>query len=297
MAEGIRQPEPGSEDESPWQRDLREVRGLLRNVVVNHERVRDRVKSLKDFFDEGLIDTTCTKWEEWAIDYFADSPAYLKYISSPHPIKLDKWEKKIAKTKEIEAENKKKADALRAQEAWDEIVYDAKRAQEGWDQYKKEEDSERKRESEKEIIEKETQHKIDTAKQKAEGNKKVTRIRNTSTRAKGTAKPKAQPDPTTNPPVEAAQTHLNNCAQIERKSRVDLGREYAALKELADKRLLGKNPQGKPWLFKPFCGAYIPRSYRDINRCIEEYKQSVVENGTSRPMSQSENVVSLREIR
>ncbi len=291
MAEGIRQPEPGSEDESPWQRDLREVRGLLRNVVVNHERVRDRVKSLKDFFDDGLIDTTCTKWEEWAVDYFADSPAYLKYISSPHPISLDKWEKKIAKTKEIEAENKKKADALRAQEAWDEIIHDRKRAQDGWDQYKKEEDSERKRESEKEIIEKETQHKIDTAKQRADANKKVTRIRNTVTRAKGTAKPKALPDLTTNPPVEAAVPHINACIQIERQSRIQRGERFVILKDLADRRLLGRNPQGKPWAWNPWCVQYIPWSRSEIHACIQEYHKNKEENVQGLDVPQAENVV------
>jgi len=288
MTDEIKQAVP---EELPWQRELREVRQLLRNVVVNHDRIRDRVRSLHDHFDEGNINTGISNWEEWASDYFAYSPTFLKYISSPHPLSLDEWEKKIAKTQEIEIEIQKKQDAARAQTAWDE-----------WVQYEKEQAAQRKLESDKEIAEKKIEAArvkvaadIEAARIKADGEKEVARIRTKATRQKQkqSAKSKPQPDLTTVPPVEAAQAHLNNCIQIERKSRIDLGREYAALKELADKRLLGKNPRGKPWLFKPFCDAYIARSYRDVNRCIEEYNQSMVESGTSCPMSQSENVVPL----
>jgi len=218
MTDEIKQAVP---EELPWQRELREVRQLLRNVVVNHDRIRDRVRSLHDHFDEGNINTGISNWEEWASDYFAYSPTFLKYISSPHPLSLDEWEKKIAKTQEIEIEIQKKQDAARAQTAWDE-----------WVQYEKEQAAQRKLESDKEIAEKKIEAArvkvaadIEAARIKADGEKEVARIRTKATRQKQkqSAKSKPQPDLTTVPPVEAAQAHLNNCIQIERKSRIHSG--------------------------------------------------------------------------
>jgi len=77
---------------------------------------------------------------------------------------------------------------------------------------------------------------------------------------------------------------LENCRRIETASRVELGREYAKMKEEVVMRRAGKNASGKLWTWGEWANFYIKRSARDINKCIVEF-------GASCPIPQVENVI------
>ena len=237
-------------EELAWERDLRELKQLMRNEVTSHERIRSRVLLLRERFYDGEIKTTASSWEQWAIGYFAYSASYLKRLLNPHPLSSGNWEKQQQKDQAKIIHERDRIEKERAALERDEELRRLKEA----------------RKKAKEPI-------------------------------KAKSKPKALPKPAVNvgPPPEAALPHLNQCTEIERKSRVELGKEYAALQELANKRLLGRNPKGRPWTFKPFCEAYIKRSRQDIYKCIDEYhNQLKVESVASCDTINESSVVPLR---
>jgi hypothetical protein len=237
-------------EESAWERDLRELKQLMRNEVTNHERIRSRVLLLRERFYDGEIQTKASNWEQWAIGYFAYSASYLKRLLNPHPLSSGNWE------------NQQQKDQAAIVSEHD---------------------------------------KLERARRNLENKEELRRIKEATMRAKEPikAKPKLKmlPKPVVDPgqPAEIALPHLNACTEIERKSRVELGKEYTALRELAHKGLLGKNPKGRLWGFKPWCETYIKKSHRDIYRCIDEYhNQLKVENVTSCHTIQESSVIPIK---
>jgi hypothetical protein len=89
------------------------------------------------------------------------------------------------------------------------------------------------------------------------------------------------------PPVDAIlRDLLAQAATVEKTSRVELGRLYAAMKQRVHTAKVGNDEHSHPFTWKSWVGAYIrERTLRDVNRCIEEYM-----GGTSCPVAQSENV-------
>jgi hypothetical protein len=67
---------------------------------------------------------------------------------------------------------------------------------------------------------------------------------------------------------------LANCEKIEKTSRVDLGEQYAAMKEIVDSGQAGKDADGKLWVWTRWAKFYIKRSERDIRKCVDEYRAS-----------------------
>jgi DNA-directed RNA polymerase specialized sigma24 family protein len=91
------------------------------------------------------------------------------------------------------------------------------------------------------------------------------------------------------PPVDAMlRDLLAQAATVEKTSRVELGRLYAAMKERVHTAKVGNDEYSHPFTWRSWVATYIPeRTLRDINRCIEDYV-----SGTSCPVKQSENVLS-----
>jgi hypothetical protein len=81
---------------------------------------------------------------------------------------------------------------------------------------------------------------------------------------------------------------LEQAAGVEAKSRIDLGRIYLAMKEEVLMQRAGRDERGALWTWGKWAAVYIKRSRRDINRCIEAF-------GTSRPNSQSEDVIQFQK--
>ena len=250
--------------EVAWQRDLTELRQLMRNEVTNHERIRTRVLTLRERYVDGEMGDSFADWTRWAVAYFAYSPKNLKRLSSPHPLSLDKWQQQQQAAQAKFAREQQTQIASQAQTLWDEIQFDSKRAQAAWDRHWQEQEAEEQ-----------TKHA-----------KRLQRIKKQTERAKAGKIAQALD---CGPPNEAAVPYLMACAETERKSRIELGQQYQALKDLADQRLLGRNPQGKHWFFTSWCAVYIRRSRRDILKCITEFHES--KNGASCPISPDENVV------
>jgi hypothetical protein len=93
-------------------------------------------------------------------------------------------------------------------------------------------------------------------------------------------------------PAEPADQRLASllaeCRQIESTSRIELGKRYAAMKEIVQTQQAGLDPSGKHWTWGAWAKAYIQRSRQDINRCIAEF-------GTSCSKTQDDNVIILRK--
>lgn len=71
--------------------------------------------------------------------------------------------------------------------------------------------------------------------------------------------------------VEAAQW-IDESERIDQLSRVERGRLYLQMKEKVQTQQVGKNPStGKPWTWTAWATAYIPRSVREIYKCIEYF--------------------------
>jgi hypothetical protein len=114
----------------PWENTLGELRGLMKNVVANHGRIRTRVIELKERYYDGQMGDGATNWERWAVNHFAYSLSYLRALSSPHPLQIDKWEAKRLR-EELRAERLARADDKRRTiAAWDEWKQEEKHAQE-----------------------------------------------------------------------------------------------------------------------------------------------------------------------
>jgi len=91
----------------------------------------------------------------------------------------------------------------------------------------------------------------------------------------------------------AAQTNprlgvlLAECAQIEKTSRVELGRRYAEMREIVEAQHAGINPAtGEPWLWDAWREVLLQRSWRDTHDCIAQFMQFVNDD--------SDNVVPIR---
>jgi len=231
-------------EETGWQLDLVQLRRLMRNEVTNHERIRSRVLSLQERYIEGEMGESSIGWESWAVTYFAYSARHLRYLSAPHPLSLNKWEKQQEEAQAKLVREQRKRDAQLSQMVWDEIQYDAKRSQAAWDLYQQEQATKQVR---AQVRERE--------------------------RTKNAGKPRSQVAPAM-PVAVAAQSCLAEIERLNRMNRIDLGRQFVELRELANNRKLGRNEKGQYWRFRPWCIAYIERSYRDVSRCMEEYEKS-----------------------
>jgi hypothetical protein len=88
------------------------------------------------------------------------------------------------------------------------------------------------------------------------------------------------------PPANATLRELlAQAATVEQKSRAELGRLYAAMKEEVQTERAGTDEDGHRWTWRRWVAAFIPeRSYADIDKCIVEYRASCA-------TAQSENVV------
>lgn len=86
-----------ADEELAWERDLRELKQLMRNDVTSHERIRSRVLLLRERFYDGEIQTSASSWEQWAVGYFAYSASYLKRLLNPHPLSSGNWERQQQK--------------------------------------------------------------------------------------------------------------------------------------------------------------------------------------------------------
>jgi hypothetical protein len=64
---------------------------------------------------------------------------------------------------------------------------------------------------------------------------------------------------------------LAECASVEKMTRVELGRRYAAMKRIVENQQAGKNEDGKHWTWGQWSSAFIKRSRMDIYRCIQEF--------------------------
>ena len=232
-------------EEAGWQLDLVQLRRLMRNEVTNHERIRSRVLSLQERYIEGEMGESSIGWESWAVTYFAYSARHLRYLSAPHPLSLNKWEKQQEEAQAKLAREQRKRDAQLSQMVWDEIQYDVKRSQVAWDLYQQE-----------------------------QATKQVRIQAREKERTKNAGKPKSRAAPAV-PAAETARVHLAEIDRLNRANRVDLGRQFVELRELANNRKLGRNEKGQYWRFNPWCVMYIGRSRRDIYKCIDEYERSI----------------------
>lgn len=232
-------------EESGWQLDVNQLRRLMRNEVTNHDRIRSRILSLQERYYDGEMDDGGDSWERWAIAYFAYSRRHLRYLSSPHPLSLNKWEKQQQASQEKIAEDRRKEDAKRSQAAWDAMYeaqrYDAKRSQAAWDLYQQE--------------------------QETAAARKLAKEKDKTAEAAQPRVVKADPD-------SAAVPYLAEIERLECNNRIAVGRQFAELRELANNNKLGKNDKGRYWKFNPWCKAFVERSYRDVNKCIEMYEKS-----------------------
>jgi hypothetical protein len=99
--------------EKQWEIDLQQIRQLMRNEVVNHDRIKDRVIHLRDLYAEGQVNDCAITWESWAVSYFANSPQNLRRMLNPHPNTLeDKFAKQQRKRDDDEADHQLKLAAL-----------------------------------------------------------------------------------------------------------------------------------------------------------------------------------------
>jgi len=68
---------------------------------------------------------------------------------------------------------------------------------------------------------------------------------------------------------------LAECQEIEKTSRVELGRRYAELQNIVNSGHLGKNPAtGRTWSWTTWAELHIQRTRRDIYNCIVEFGNS-----------------------
>jgi flagellar biosynthesis GTPase FlhF len=68
---------------------------------------------------------------------------------------------------------------------------------------------------------------------------------------------------------------LAECQEIEKTSRIELGRRYAELQDIVNSGQLGKNPAtGRAWAWTTWAEKYIEKSRSDIHRCITEFVSS-----------------------
>jgi hypothetical protein len=247
-------------DQLLWQIELTQLRQLMRNEQAAHDRIRDRVLRLQEWYYDGIIDGNIN-WERWACDRFAYNPAWLRFMSQQHPLTFNKVER------QRQQEHDKLIDHQRQ--------HDARRADLGWRAYEKEW----------------------TAVQKAGVNLPFgDQVDAIAAKAKPKKKPAAPQLFLVIPPAEIAKPLLEACGQIEHKSRTELGAQYAAMRELAQTNQLGKNPQtGRPWSWAKWAEQYIRRTRQDITKCIAVYEASML-NDASCVISQDANVYSLRRV-
>ena len=99
---------------------LQQLLQLMKNVVVNHERIRARILELKERYFKGEMRDGATNWEKWAVAHFAYSERYLRFLSSPHPLNLSRAEAQRARAQEQLRKEQQKADRIASQAAWDE---------------------------------------------------------------------------------------------------------------------------------------------------------------------------------
>lgn len=65
---------------------------------------------------------------------------------------------------------------------------------------------------------------------------------------------------------------LSECYQLERLTRVELGRRYAEMQEIVNNRRAGLNRMtNKPWFWGAWCEAHIKRSRQDVGKCIKDF--------------------------
>jgi hypothetical protein len=112
-----------------WQIDLNQLLALMRNVVVNHERIRERILALQEQYYNGEMGDGGASWERWAVAHFAYSASYLRFMTRPRPLQLDKGQRKIDRETEKARKLATKEDAKRVQEGLDLATARAERAE------------------------------------------------------------------------------------------------------------------------------------------------------------------------
>jgi len=85
------------EEELPYERELHQIKRLMRTEVASHDRIRTRVLELRERHHNGEIDAGATSWLEWAVAHFAYSERYLKQLLMPHPLSSANWERQKEK--------------------------------------------------------------------------------------------------------------------------------------------------------------------------------------------------------
>ena len=108
-----------STDPKPWEICLQQLRQLMRNEVVAHNRIRDRVLELQERYYDGEMGDGAVNWERWAMDRFAYNQRNLTRLTSPHPITLDNSQAKALRAAQTARLQAVKEDSRRAQAAWD----------------------------------------------------------------------------------------------------------------------------------------------------------------------------------
>lgn len=250
-------------EQPQWEIELTQLRQMMRNEMASHERIRDRVLRLQEWYYDGIIDGNIN-WERWATDRFAYNTTWLRFMSRPHPLSLDQAQRDQQRERDKLADDQRKFDASQGQIAWDGYVKELNKAK--------------------------------RAGMSVDVGAEDLRIKNgAKPKKKPVVRELAFPPP---PPAEIAEPLLADCNEIERKSRFDLGLKYHAMRELAQTHKLGRNPEtNKFWSWVQWAAVYIRRSRQDISKCIKLYEDnmSVVASGDIK-QDQSvlpENVVNL----
>jgi hypothetical protein len=110
---------------------------------------------------------------------------------------------------------------------------------------------------------------------------------------KAKAKSKAQPAlpiPKPLPPDPVQVDRLRACERIDRMSQLEQGKLYAAMREDVQTHRVEKNPKtGKYWTWVKYAEEYIPRSRKQINKCIALYEANK-EDVTLGDITQGANV-------
>ena len=238
-------------EQAEWEIELTQIRQLMRNEIAAHGRIRERVLRLQEIYQDGVIDGG-HNWEIWACDRFAYNRAWLRRMTNPHPLTLDTVARQQQIDHDRQVERELAADRKHTQAAWDfhrgEIELDAKLSDKAFSNYTK-------------LI-------------VASGGQ----IGDKPKAGKPKKKTARTPQLPLNPPTVAAiaEPHLAAAREIERKSRFELGREYYALRKLAQANRLGRDEDtGKFWTWVKWAAAYIQRSRAEINRCLVMYMDSL----------------------
>lgn len=113
--------------------------------------------------------------------------------------------------------------------------------------------------------------------------KTANRLRRSDRRDERVQKIKSGP-----PDNEVLAGLLAECEGIERTRRIELGKRYAAMKDVVQAHRAGKNEDHKYWTWGEWAARYIPRSRPDVWKCIQEYVASCNN-------SQHENVIHLHK--